>query len=253
MNEQNNKKKPHEESPKIAMGEPVVQVSAWKKLLSKRWVYPAAYMAAAAIILTLVWVYQDASQKPLDSTPASVSETGVTGTQDLMAEDTAKNELGEDSEAQTVSVAEDLAWPVANMADVSVVKPFYDSEGTAEDHEAALVQYNDTFIANTGIDLARSDNETFEVTAAMGGKVTRVEEVPLYGLVVEITHANNLKTVYESLADVKVKQDADVKQGDVIGSAGRNEIEKDLGNHVHFSIYENDELVNPSSVLPKNQ
>lgn len=253
MNEQNNKKKPHEESPKIAMGEPVVQVSAWKKLLSKRWVYPAAYMAAAAIILTLVWVYQDASQKPLDSTPASVSETGVTGTQDLMAEDTAKEELGEDPAAQTVAVAEDLAWPVANMADVSVVKPFYDSEGTAEDHEAALVQYNDTFIANTGIDLARSDNESFEVTAAMGGKVTRVEEVPLYGLVVEITHANNLKTVYESLADVKVKQDADVKQGDVIGSAGRNEIEKDLGNHVHFSIYENDELVNPSSVLPKNQ
>ncbi|WP_044481052.1 M23 family metallopeptidase [Paenibacillus antibioticophila] len=253
MNEQNNKKKPHEESPKIAMGEPVVQVSAWKKLLSKRWVYPAAYMAAAAIILTLVWVYQDASQKPLDSTPASVSEDGVVGTQDLMAEDNANEGLGEDPAAQTVAVAEDLAWPVANMADVSVVKPFYDSEGSAEDHEAALVQYNDTFIANTGIDLARSDNESFEVTAALGGKVTRVEEVPLYGLVVEITHANNLKTVYESLADVTVKQDDDVKQGAVIGTAGRNEIEQELGNHVHFAVYENDELINPSSVLPKNQ
>lgn len=253
MNEQNNKKKPHEESPKIAMGEPVVQVSAWKRLLSKRWVYPAAYMAAAAIILTLVWVYQDTSQKPLDSTPASVSENGVVGTQDLMGQDNVSEGIDEDLAAQTVAVAEDLVWPVANMADVSVVKPFYDSEGSAEDHEAALVQYNDTFIANTGIDLARSDKQSFEVTAAMGGKVTRVEEVPLYGMVVEITHANNLKTVYESLADVTVKQDDDVKQGTVLGTAGRNEIEQELGNHVHFAVYENDELINPSSVLPKNQ
>ncbi|MNE67260.1 Stage II sporulation protein Q [compost metagenome] len=86
----------------------------------------------------------------------------------------------------------------------------------------------------------------------MGGKVTRVEEVPLLGFVVEITHANNLKTVYESVADVKVKQDAEVKQGDVIANAGRNEIEKDLGNHVHFAVYENGELVNPTTVLPKN-
>ncbi|MBW4841052.1 MAG: M23 family metallopeptidase, partial [Paenibacillaceae bacterium] len=80
----------------------------------------------------------------------------------------------------------------------------------------------------------------------------RVEEVPLLGYVVEITHANNLKTVYESLGEVKVKKDAEVKQGDTIGSAGRNEMEKDLDNHVHFTIYENGELVNPATVLPKN-
>ncbi|MNZ72571.1 Stage II sporulation protein Q [compost metagenome] len=251
MNEQNNKKQTREESPKNVMGEPVVPVSAWKKVLSKRWVYPAAYVAAAAIILTLVWVYQDASQKPMDSTPASVTDSvGLPDNQDLTAEDGAVN--GEQA-AETIAVAEDLVWPVANVADVTVVKPFYEKEGSAEEHQAALVQYNDTFTPNTGIDLARKDKETFEVKAAMGGKVTRVEEVPLLGFVVEITHANNLKTVYESVADVKVKQDAEVKQGDVIASAGRNEIEKDLGNHVHFAVYENGELVNPTTVLPKNE
>ncbi|WP_410770630.1 peptidoglycan DD-metalloendopeptidase family protein [Fontibacillus sp. BL9] len=252
MNEQNNKKKPHEESPKIAMGEPVVPVSKWKKVLSKRWVYPAAYMAAAAIILTLVWVYQDASQKPMDSTPASVTDSIEQPGEDLLGQDAAK-ENGKDNAAETVATAEDLAWPVANAAEVSVVKPFYDNEASAEDHEAALVQYNDTFIANTGIDLARKDNQAFEVTAAMGGKVTRVEEVPLLGFVVEITHANNLKTVYESLTDVKVKKDAEVKQGDLIATAGRNEMEKDLGNHVHFAVYENGELINPANVLPKHE
>lgn len=256
MNEQNNKNKPHEESPKIAMGEPVVPVSAWKKLLSKRWVYPAVYMAAAAIILTLVWVYQDASQKPMDSTPASVTDSVESPDgQDLPSGDKTAQETkdGNEKAAETTAVAEDMAWPVAKASEVAVVRPFYDNEASAEDHEAALVQYNDTFIPNTGIDLAREDKQSFEVTAAMGGKVTRVEEVPLLGFVVEITHANNLKTVYESLADVKVKLNAEVKQGDVIAMAGRNEMEKDLGIHVHFAVYENGELVNPVQVLPKNQ
>lgn len=248
----NNKQNQHGESPKITMGEPAVPVSAWKRLLSKRWVYPAVYMAAAAIILTLVWVYQDASKKPMDSTPASVSESVEVSGTEQPGTDTAK-ENGKDKGAETVAVAEDLAWPVAKMADVSVVKPFYDNEASAEDHEAALVVHNDTYYPNTGIDLARKDSESFEVTAAMAGKVTRVDEVPLFGSVVEITHANNLKTVYESLADVKVKMNAEVKQGDVIGSAGRNEMEKDLGNHVHFAVYENGELINPVTVLPKQE
>ncbi|MCK8489084.1 M23 family metallopeptidase [Paenibacillus sp. MBLB2552] len=248
MNE-NQKKTGHEESPKIGLGEPVKPVSAWKRLLSKRWVYPAAYVAAAAIILTLVWVYQDASNKPMDSTPASVTDTvNLSG-----EEEAATGEGTKEGEAtEVIASSEDLTWPVANVADVTVVKPFYEKEGTAEEHQAALVQYNDTFTPNTGIDLAREDRKPFEVTAAMSGKVTRVEEVPLLGYVVEITHANNLKTVYESLGEVKVKKDAEVKQGDTIGSAGRNEMEKDLDNHVHFTIYENGELVNPATVLPKN-
>ncbi|WP_270406795.1 M23 family metallopeptidase [Paenibacillus timonensis] len=248
MNE-NQKKTGHEESPKIGLGEPVKPVSAWKRLLSKRWVYPAAYVAAAAIILTLVWVYQDASNKPLDSTPASVTDTvNLSGEEEAATGEGTK----EEEATEVIASSEDLTWPVANAAEVAVVKPFYEKEGTAEEHQAALVQYNDTFTPNTGIDLAREDRKPFEVTAAMSGKVTRVEEVPLLGYVVEITHANNLKTVYESLGEVKVKKDAEVKQGDTIGSAGRNEIEKDLDNHVHFAIYENGELVNPETVLPKN-
>ncbi|GGH32800.1 M23 family metallopeptidase [Paenibacillus segetis] len=249
MNEQNQKNQPHGESPKKGMGEPVAPVSAWKRLLSKRWVYPAAYVAAAAIILTLVWVYQDASQKPMDSTPASVTDSlNLPGDSDTLGQ--AEDKDGKSVE--TLATYEDLAWPVAKVADVTIVKPFYEKDGSAEDHQAALVQYKDTFTPNTGIDLAREDDKPFGVTAALGGKVTSVQEHPLLGFVVEITHANNLKTVYESLADVKVKLNDEVKQGDTIATAGRNEQEKDLGTHVHFAVYENGELVNPASVLPKN-
>lgn len=248
MNEQNQKNKSHEESPKKGLGEPIAPVSAWKRLLSKRWVYPAAYVAAAAIILTLVWVYQDAAQKPMESTPASVTDSlNLPGNSDALGQ-----EDGKDGAAvETLASYEDLAWPVAKVADVAIVKPFYEKDGSVEDHQAALVQYKDTFTPNTGIDLARGDDKSFEVTAALSGKVTRIEEHPLLGYVVEITHANNLKTVYESLSDVKVKQNAEVKQGDSIATSGHNEQEKELGNHVHFAVYENNELINPASVLPK--
>lgn len=249
MKEENQKKQSHEESPKNVVGVPEQPVSTWKKLLSKRWVYPAAYVAAAAIILTLVWVYQDAgSNKPL-----TTSDTTVTNSATLPAGGTSQSIEGSDSQAvDTMAVSEDLVWPVADAKEVKIVKPFYEKDGTPEDHQAALVQYNDTFIPNTGIDLAREDGKPFDVKAALSGKVTRVEDHMLLGYVVEITHANNLRTVYESLTDVGVKQGEEIKLGDKLGVAGRNEIEKDLGNHVHFAVYENDELVNPTTVLPQN-
>lgn len=245
MNDQNQKQHKNEESPKIGLGEPAVPASSWKRLLSRKWVYPAAYMATAAIILTLVWVYQDASRKP------QVTDTSgaVTQVDNTTGQSTGK--AGEDASVQTVATPEDLVWPVANAADVTVVKPFYDKDASAEQHVDAILQYNDTFIPNTGIDLARGDNKTFEVKAALSGKVTRVEQTPLSGFVVEVTNANNLKTVYESLTDVKVKKDAEVKQGDTLASAGRSELEKDLGNHVHFAVYENGSPVNPSTLLPQ--
>ncbi|MNJ41681.1 M23 family metallopeptidase [Paenibacillus fonticola] len=247
MNEQKPKNQSHEEAPKNIMGEPEVPASAWKKVLSKRWVYPAAYVAAAAIILTLVWVYQDAGRKPMESTPASVTDSVQPPVDEVT-----QGEVVDKTADPKMAKMEDLIWPVANRAEIVVVKPFYEKEGSAEEHQAAMVQYKDTFTPNTGIDLAREDDQPFEVKAALAGKVTRVEENPLLGYVVEITHANNLKTVYESLNDVKVKQGAEVKQGDHLATAGRNEIEKDLGNHLHFVIYENGELVNPVTVLPSN-
>lgn len=243
MNEQN-KKTIQEETPKTTQGVPANQPSSWKRAMSKRWVFPAAYIAAAGIILTLVWVYQGTSQKALESEPTGVVEKGSVATGETAAEE------GQES-VEVVAKSENFAWPVSNPSEISVVRPFYDNEGSAEEHEAAMVQYNDTFIPNTGVDLARGDNETFEVKAALGGKVTRVEQNPLTGQVVEITHDGNLKTVYQSLADVKVKQNDEVKLGDTIASAGVSELGKTLGNHLHFEVYEDGQPVNPQGYLPE--
>ncbi|KKO51572.1 M23 family metallopeptidase [Paenibacillus sp. DMB20] len=246
MNEQNKNSQPREEAPKTVQGEPAVTSSSWKKMLSKRWVFPAAYLAAAAIILTLVWVYQDASQKPLKpQTAATESENGSEAKTSAGAE-------GKEGEAvEVIANSENMVWPAADAAEAAVVKKFYDAEGSEEEHQAAMVQYNDTFTPNLGIDLARKDDKTFDVVAALSGKVTRIEDHPVNGTVVEITHPGDRKTVYQSLSGVKVQEGKEVKQGDVIGAAGRSEFEKDLGNHVHFEVYEAGNLVNPESLLPK--
>lgn len=246
MNEK--QKQTPEESPKNTLGEPVAPVSSWKKLLSKKWVYPAAYVAAAAIILTLVWVYQDAGNKQVaQNTTATVTDEAATDP----AATQPQAQTDENKAVETTAISENFVWPVAAPAEVSIVKPYYDKDGSTEEHEAAMVQYQNEFIPNTGIDLARSDKQTFEVKAALGGQVTHVEQHALNGYTVEITNANNLKTVYESLADVKVKEGDKVKQGDAIASSGLNEIGKTLGNHLHFAVYENDEPVNPTSLLPE--
>lgn len=244
MNEQDKIKSTHDESLKNNQGDSGAKPSSWSRLLSKRWVFPAAYTAAAALILTLVWVYQDAGQKPLNPDNAAVVSQGEAGSKTGAAN-------GDPEALEVVASAESLAWPVASPSEVEVVKPYYDENGTEENHIAAMVQYNNTFVTNTGIDIAREDNKTFDVKAALSGEVTRVEDVAVLGKVIEITSPGDLKTVYQSLGETKVKQGDEVKQGDTLATAGRNEMEKGLGNHVHFEVHEDGKIVNPSDLLPQ--
>lgn len=245
MNEQDKNKTNHDESLKTSQGDSGAKPSSWNKALSKRWVFPAVYTAAAAIILTLVWVYQDAGQKPLGQDTAATSQQVGASTNETGTTNSNPDAL------EVVASAESMIWPVANPGEVEVVKPYYDENGTMDNHVAAMVEYNDKFIPNVGIDLAREDNNTFDVKAALSGEVTRVEDVAVLGKVIEITHQGNLKTVYQSLGETKVKQGDVVKQGDTLATAGRSEIEKDLGNHVHFEVYEDGKVVNPSDLLPE--
>ncbi len=247
MNENQTNKPSQEESLKPKSGETKHQPSTWNKMLSRRWVFPAVYTAAAAIILTLVWVYQDAgTQTPKTDTAAVVSQD-VGG----MQSGSADVKTPDQDAAPVVASAENLAWPVASPGEIEVVKPYYDQNGTDENHVQAMVQSGDTFMTNNGIDLARKDNQEFDVKAALSGKVTRVEDVPVLGNVIEVTHDGNLKTVYQSVGEAKVKVGDEVKQGETLAAAGRNELEKDLGNHLHFEVYENGKVVNPADLLPQ--
>jgi stage II sporulation protein Q len=229
MNQQKEDLKNKEEAAKTAPNsiEGANGGSAWKRLLSKKWVFPASYMAAAAIILTLMWVYQDArtSEQAIE-TKAALDSAKQTVTD---------NVLKDDALAVTVP-AETMAWPFQNRDELEVALPFFDTNASNEVRQAAMVEYGDTFTPHMGIDYARPDNQTFDVLAAMSGTVSAVEKNPVIGNLVEITHSNGLVTVYQSLAEIKVAKDQQVKKGDMIAQAGRNELEKEYGVHLHFEV-----------------
>jgi stage II sporulation protein Q len=239
MNEEQNKhNQTNEETPNSAQGVEAVKPSSWKKLFAKRWVFPAMYLAAAAIILTVMWVYQGSVRK---------EATDLADLNGSLQDETVSPE--DNGAVEVVADAETLSWPVKDPDAVTKLIPFYDSEASTESRQAAMIEYEDTFTPHVGLDLAREDNESFEVLAALSGTVSHVENIPVVGHIVEITHENGLKTIYQSLSDVKVKEGDEVKQGDVIAMAGRNELEKDAGVHLHFEVRENDVPVNPEKLL----
>lgn len=228
-----------ENVPESTTGTITAQRSAWRRLLGKKWAYPALYIAAVAIILSIMWAFQGMDKQPL----VDPVEQGIS-----VNDPDSEGELDGDS-LPVVANSEDMQWPVANFNEIEILVPFFDSEASNEAQQAATIQYGNTFRASLGMSLARQDNEPFDVLAAMSGVVTRVDTHPLNGQQVEITHEDGYKTVYQSLSDVTVLLNEEVDQGDVIAQAGRNEIGKHLGVHLHFEVYQDGQALNPSTII----
>ena len=89
----------------------------------------------------------------------------------------------------------------------------------------------------------------FDVVSILNGTVINVKEDEELGKSVEIKHDNGMISIYQSLSEVSVKVDDTVLNGLVIGKSGENKLDKDLGNHLHFEIYENGQSVNPLNYL----
>lgn len=130
---------------------------------------------------------------------------------------------------------------------VNAVKTFYDYKGEESSQLQSILFYNDTYMQNTGIDY-KGEN-TFEVNAILDGTVVAVRNDEMSGQVVEIEHKGGYTSSYQSLQDIKVQKGDIVSQGQMIALSGENELEKELGNHLHLEIYENGQSVNPEYYL----
>ena len=92
---------------------------------------------------------------------------------------------------------------------------------------------------------------TFDVVSVLEGTITNVKEDETLGKIVEIKHSNDYISIYQSLSEVSVKKGDTVTQGQVIGKSGTNELDKELGNHLHFEFYANGQIVDPTLYLNK--
>lgn len=100
---------------------------------------------------------------------------------------------------------------------------------------------------HNGIDVSASENAP--VKSIANGKVSKIEQTTLEGVVVTVTHENGLVSVYKSLASSSVKEGDEVSAGAQIGVAGTMLSENSDGVHLHLEIFENGKLVNPLSYL----
>lgn len=212
------------------------------RFFKKRWVFPAVYIASAALILTAVLWYQNSStDNAIDSEKFEYNATDVPG-------DGFKEPAVEVNRSM-----ENVVLPLtgADRDNAVIQKKFYDDNAKAEEQEAALVVYKNQYHPNTGIDITVSESEGFDVAAALSGTVTKVQEDSLLGNVIEIQHEDDVVTHYSSIKDMKVELGDEVKQGQALATAGQSLFNEEAGTHVHFEIRKNGVPVNPESYLDK--
>ncbi|MHA6481340.1 peptidoglycan DD-metalloendopeptidase family protein [Paenibacillus sp. strain BS8-2] len=241
MNEQNQNKN-KQETPKNNLGgaSAANSSSGLRKLFAKRWVSPAIFMAAAAIIVTLMWIYQGAG----DTEPTMGPDNGTEVSQGNEKDPGTSEEI-----VDVIASGEKMQWPVADASALQKETLYYDENASEAEKEAALIQYDSTFTPHTGIDFVDPNGAAFDVMAALSGTVTQVTQHPYNGNVVEISHGNGLVTVYQSLSDVQVEEGDEVEQNTIIAKAGRSDLERDHGIHLHFEARQNGSPINPNDYI----
>ncbi len=135
-------------------------------------------------------------------------------------------------------------------SNVSISKSFYDMTDDAKKQEDSLVYYQNTYLQNSGVLYESTD--PFDIKASYDGKVTNVSKDDILGNYIEITHNENLKTVYYSLSEVTVKKDDVVLSGDVIGKSGTNKLNNDSKNSLLFEVYHNGVALDPEDFYNMN-
>lgn len=154
-----------------------------------------------------------------------------------------------DDSIPVVNTKETIIKPYT-AENVKIVKNFYDYKAEAEAQQNSIVVHDRTYLQNSGVSYGLED--TFEVVAVLGGTVSKVSQDDLLGNIVEITHDNEIISIYQSLSEVSVKENDVVTQGQVIGKSGSANISTDLGNHLYFELVVKGSIVNPENYYDKS-
>lgn len=133
---------------------------------------------------------------------------------------------------------------------VKLVKSFYDYKADSESQERSIILYENTYMQNSGVDY--SSENVFDVISILDGNVISVKDDNLLGTTIEVRHSNDLISVYQSLSDVIVKEGDELLQGQIIAKSGTSNINKELGNHLHFELYYKGAIVNPEDYYNKD-
>lgn len=134
--------------------------------------------------------------------------------------------------------------------EVKIVKDFYDFQADEEKQQNSIIYYESTYLQNSGIAYGGKE-EAFDVVSILDGTVVSVKEDNTLGKIVEVRHSNDIVSVYQSLSEISVKENDEIKQGTIIGKSGSSNISKELNNHLHFELIIKGQIVNPENYYDK--
>ncbi len=100
---------------------------------------------------------------------------------------------------------------------------------------------------HNGIDLGVADNT--QIKSVFSGKVKKVEQSTLEGVVVTVELSNGMTAIYKSLASTTLKDGDKVENGAVVGIAGTMLSESDLGTHLHLELKKDGKFVDPTEFI----
>ena len=149
-----------------------------------------------------------------------------------------------DDAVSVISEQPDFVRPYKD-SDVKVLKTYYDYKATKEEQEAALIYYEGTYLQSSGVSYGKEN--VFDVVSIKDGTLIDVTEDELLGKTIQIKHSDDSISIYQSLSEVAVSKDEVVTRGQTIGKSGTSNVEKDLGNHVHFELIVAGNTVNPET------
>ena len=87
--------------------------------------------------------------------------------------------------------------------------------------------------------------------ASEAGIIESIKNDPRYGLTITIAHDNGFKTIYSNLLTTEfVSENENIEKGQTIGTIGdTSSFEIADETHLHFEMYKDGELVNPTIYL----
>lgn len=118
---------------------PFKKASSWKKVLGKKWAFPAIYIGTAAIILAFVMWYQGSVMDTV-SKVANVGDN-VAVTTPATPETPKQN----DEAVPVTSGVQPLAWPVGKNVQYEMGMSYYDEQASKDEQQKALVKYSNSF------------------------------------------------------------------------------------------------------------
>ena len=206
--------------------------------ISGKGYYIALVLCAVAIALTGFLYYRNANEKEV-SLQEPTSQVDATAGEDVQVVATQPN-----GDATEPPYTGDGKKPAAIKVPLAGT--------TLAEYSMDALTYNQTtrdWRVHDGVDIGAEAGA--KVSAAADGTVYTVYNDETMGMTVVIRHDGGYITKYASLAeDVSVKAGDKVTAGQVIGAVGSTALlENAVGDHLHFSVTCNGELVDPETFL----